>query len=142
MRNWEDDLQDLLARLDVLYGQHPSDAQSAAPLDGAADDGGNECDDSGSRQLDASMLELEAAAVQTDMEATLARLGQLIRAGHLDPEVREDVVFVHEALKRTIPKRASQSLRDDWQITSVAAVLHLSRALMRLTFRLAPPLER
>jgi plasmid stabilization system protein ParE len=142
MRNWEDDLQEVLARLDVLYGQNPSDGGSGTLLDGAAEENSNECDDSGSRQLDASMLELEASAVQTDMEATLARLGQLIRAGHLDPEVREDVVFVHEALKRTIPRRASQSARDDWQITSVAAVLHLSRALMRLTFRLAPPLER
>lgn len=141
MGNWEDDVQDLLARLEVNYGQRAPGAESGVPPydDG---DGGNECEDSGSRQLDASMLELEAAAVQTDMEATLARLTQLSQAGHLDPEVCKDVEIVHEALKRTIPKRASQAARDDWQITSDAAVLHLSRALMRLTVRLAPPLER
>jgi hypothetical protein len=139
MPEWEDELRDLLAHLDVLYDGRdlqPRVLNSDEDADAGSDDA------AGYGDLDASMLAMEAGAVRTDMEATLARLDQLASAGQLDRTVRDDFVIVMRALVRSLPARPSPAARAEWQLTSAAAALRLSRAVMRLSFRMAPPLER
>jgi hypothetical protein len=141
MPEWEDELRDLLAHLDVLYDGRDLQPKALNP-DGDGDAGGDDSDARGYGDLDASMLAMEAGAVRTDMEATLARLDQLTSAGQLDRTVRNDFVIAMRALVRPLPSRPSQAARAEWQLTSAAAALRLSRAVMRLSSRLAPPLER
>jgi hypothetical protein len=141
MPEWEHELREMLAHLDVLYdGGDPQ--PRALHLDDESHTGGDDSDTRGYGDLDASMLAMEAGAVRTDMEATLARLDQLTSAGQLDRTVRDDFVIAMRALVRSLPSRPTPAQRAEWQLTSAAAALHLSRAVMRLSFRMAPPLER
>ena len=140
MSDWEDEMRDLLAQLDVLYDGRIPNASPTLPPDDHGEDGADESDAIGLDEVDASAI--EAKAVRTDMEATLARLDKLTSAGQLDRTVRDDFVIAMRAIVRPLPARPSPASREEWQITSAAAALHLSRAVMRLTFRMAPPLER
>ncbi len=74
----------------------------------------------------------EVSAVRHEIEATLARVVRLSRAGQLDPALRDDVVFVPQALTR--PHLSAPATEpDEWQIASAAAVLHFCRVVHRLT---------
>ena len=134
MADWEDALRELLACLEVVYDGRASGTLPELP---SRDDGAD-----ASGELDPSALALEARAVRTDMEATLARLDQLTQVGQLERAVRDDFVVAVRALMRPLPKRATPAEQEEWQVTSAAAALRLSRAVMRLTFRMAPPIER
>jgi hypothetical protein len=79
----------------------------------------------------------EVRAVRREIEATLARVVRLTRAGQLDPALRDDIVFVLRALIRPIPPTSGAAARDEWDLASAAAVLHFCRVVLRLTGR--PP---
>jgi hypothetical protein len=142
MPDWEAELKDLLAQLDVLYDLGEPDFSADLPTDETDEETVDEANDTRAAQFDTSMLALEARAARADTRATLARLESLTRSGQLDPEVRDDIVIALRTLMRPLPRRASQSMMNEWQIESTTAVLRLSRAIMRLTFRMAPPIER
>jgi hypothetical protein len=79
----------------------------------------------------------EVSAVRREIEATLARVVDLARAGLLDPALRDDVVFVLQALTRPRPRGLRARDRTEWQLASAAAVLHFCRVVLRLTQTLA-----
>jgi hypothetical protein len=80
----------------------------------------------------------EVSAVRSEIEATLARVMHMTRAGQLEPALRDDVVFVLKALTRPRPAALRPRERHEWQLDSAAAVLHFCRVVLRLTRALAP----
>jgi hypothetical protein len=126
----------------VRYDASEPDFATDLPADETDDATVGEFNSTSAERFDASMLALEASAARTDTQATLDRLESLTRSGQLEPEVREDFVHTLRAITRTPPRRASEAMRNEWQIETTAAVLHFSRLVLRLTYRMAPPIER
>jgi hypothetical protein len=147
MPDWESELSELLGALDVLPEQAPLldeqvsvdqirptgrgsaprpdiDERELPPLSGQSGD---------SLPFDGD----EVSAVRREMEATLARVAYLARIGRLDRSLRDDVVFVLQALTRPHPTALAASERQEWHLGNAAAVLHFCRVVMRLT----PPAE-
>ncbi len=152
MPDWEAELTALLHALDVRLERDPLFAEAAS---GDADRPGHErdhelADDFERCELGALPLDLlaeqqpvegeEVSAVRHEIEATLARVVRLTRSGQLDPALRDDVVFVLQALTRPRPA-APRAERDEWQLASAAAVLHFCRVVHRLTSPLEPDTE-
>lgn len=83
----------------------------------------------------------EVSAVRSEIEATVRRVIDMARTGRLDGALRDDVVFVLQALTRPHPfdrqprsRRSRQdAARHDWQLASAAAVLRFCRIVLRLT---------
>jgi hypothetical protein len=147
MPDWEAELSALLQALDVSLEREPrSDGQPAAgpPLGDAASastglDGLDLPALAGEIQnAQAPLAHEEISAVRREIEATLALVIHLTRAGQLDRTLRDDVVFVLHALTRPLPQPDPAVERDDWQLASAAAVLHFCRVVSRLTRPLAP----
>jgi hypothetical protein len=151
MPDWEAELTALLHALDVRLEHDPLFADAAS---GDADGPGGEraqfADEFEHCELGALPLDLlaeqqpvdgeEVSAVRHEIEATLARVVRLTRTGQLDPALRDDVVFVLQALTRPRPA-APRPDRDEWQLASAAAVLHFCRVVHRLTSPLEPDAE-
>src|SRR5215472_10832317 len=80
----------------------------------------------------------EVSAVRSELEATVARVVALARAGRIDTALCEDVVFVLQALTRPAPRYASvrtsrkkqMEARQEWQLASAAAVLRFCRIVL------------
>ena len=90
----------------------------------------------------------EVSAVRSEVEATLGRVLALARAGRMDDDMRDDVIFVLQALTRPHPGATvaahgddAAEARDEWQLASAAAVLRFCRMVVRLTNALAADLE-
>lgn len=87
----------------------------------------------------------EVTAVQSEIEATVRRVIEMARTGRLDGALRDDVVFVLQALTRphpldrqSRPRRGRQdAARQEWQLASAAAVLRFCRIVLRLTDAIA-----
>lgn len=87
----------------------------------------------------------EVTAVRSEIEATVRRVVEMARTGRLDGALRDDVVFVLQALTRPAPldrqsrpRRPRQdAARQDWQLASAAAVLRFCRIVLRLTDAIA-----
>src|SRR5262249_15194689 len=91
----------------------------------------------------------EVSAVRREIEATVQQVMALVRAGRMEPALRDDVILVLDALTRPRPgKPASGRARprrisgpDDsateWQLASAAAILRFCRIVLRLTNALA-----
>ena len=82
----------------------------------------------------------EVTAVRSEIEATLRRVVALTQDGKLDPHVRDDVIFVLQALTRPQPRGSRRSRprgpadsSTEWQLASAAAVLHFCRIVLRMT---------
>lgn len=88
----------------------------------------------------------EVSAVRSEIEATVAQVIALARAGRIDHDLRDDIVFVLQALTRPHPATPSHLIelgkrddaRQEWQLASAAAVLRFCRIVLRLTHALAP----
>jgi hypothetical protein len=150
MPDWEAELRDLLARLDVSYERRASEMEAHLPPD-TADEQPNEGFEDGSEigsdepdvvRVGAPVFAVDPKDVRRDMEATLARLDKLTRTGQLERDIYDDIVISLHAVMRPLPRTLTPSKRTDWRLTSTSAALRLSRALMRLSFRMAPPIER
>jgi hypothetical protein len=138
MPDWQTELAALLKTLDVdaeftpppSAGTGSSVLRSLEGVDGPA---------ASELLLDSGPLDGdEVAAVRGEIEATLARVIHLTNVGKLDRAVRDDVVFVLQALTRPRPGSLRGKAKDEWQLASAAAVLHFCRVVMRLTRTLSP----
>lgn len=149
MPDWEAELAALLNALDVSFERDstyegdaadPSrtelDDDTGADLDIDTPNGTSVPGDVSIEQL--SRDDDEVSAVRNEIEATLARVIRLTRTGQLDRALRDDVVFVLQALTRPCPTPARAGDQDEWQLASAAAVLHFCRVVMRLTHTLSP----
>lgn len=147
MPYWQEELDALLANLRVslddslaagngAYSFAPASPANAAaiarelalPADGDESPGENE----------------EVSAIRSEIEATLGRVLALARAGRMDGDMRDDVIFVLQALTRPHPGATvaasgadTAEARDEWQLGSAAAVLRFCRMVVRLTNALA-----
>jgi hypothetical protein len=145
MPDWEAELSALLHALDVRLEGEPYLAEQS--MGGGADRHGlgSDPEDGGDLyDLGIAPVDLpgehapgegdEVSAVRHEIEATLARVVRLSRTGQLDPALRDDVVFVLQALTRpqqSVP--ATEPEHDEWHLASAAAVLHFCRVVHRLT---------
>ncbi|MGH2517098.1 MAG: hypothetical protein ACRDHP_15720 [Ktedonobacterales bacterium] len=83
----------------------------------------------------------EVNAVSREIEATVRRVISMARAGRMESALRDDVVFVLQALTRPSPHekppKRRRGVEDDasqeWQLASAAAVLRFCRIVLRLT---------
>jgi hypothetical protein len=83
----------------------------------------------------------EVSAVRSEIEATVARVIALSDNGCLDSTLRDDVIFVLQALTRPVPQRIlaratskqQEDARQEWQLTSAAAALRFCRIVLALT---------
>lgn len=138
MPDWQSELAALLKSLDV-----DAEPVAAPPAhNGAAKWSvldGMDGPAAGELAMEAAPLDGdEVAAVRGEIEATLARVIHLTSVGKLDRAVRDDVVFVLQALTRPRPGVLHGKANRDWQLASAAAVLHFCRVVMRLTRSLSP----
>lgn len=147
MADWEAELTTLLRALDVSV-----ERDSLSAYHGAADHNGRSdleaVDDLEPAELGSLSTDLvgeqatvdvdEVSAVRHEIEATLARVVQLTDTGQLDRALRDDVLFVLQALTRPRPSPPAHAERDEWQLASAAAVLHFCRVVLRLTRPLDP----
>lgn len=156
MPGWQSELEALLSQLHVSLepGRLPSQVtrtptSADSTLDtttntNAADDG---ADASIPWDLDTLPAEDmpadgdEVKAVSREMEATVRRVIAMARAGQMESALRDDVVFVLQALTRPNPYEKSGRRRhgkadesgQEWQLASAAAVLRFCRIVLRLT---------
>lgn len=149
MPQWQTELEALLAQLHVSLDGDAAHASAGAEsqeltLDRIKKDGS---DPSIPWELGVLAAEEppteddEVAAVRSEIEATVRRVIEMARTGRLDGALRDDVVFVLQALTRphpldrqSRPRRGRQeAARQDWQLASAAAVLRFCRIVLRLT---------
>ena len=152
MPGWQSELEALLSQMHVSleHGRMPAQAsRNSSSLDGAEDT--NATDDGTDApilwDLDALPVDDlpadgdEVNAVSREIEATVRRVISMARAGQMQSALRDDVVFVLQALTRPSPyekssKRhrvKSDEASQEWQLTSAAAVLRFCRIVLRLT---------
>ncbi len=154
MPHWQEELDALLAQLRVsLDDPFPPDEV-------AVDLGGDVRDDAASAMARDLALPVEGeeppgeneevGAIRSEIEATLGRVLALARTGRMDDDMRDDVIFVLQALTRPHPSATVSAdgasatdgaecaeARDEWQLASAAAVLRFCRMVVRLTNALA-----
>lgn len=165
MADWQLELETLLSELHVTLdrGMPGSDASAEVNARGIrrleAGDGSEretleEVEADGDIPWDLGPLTVEeppaedddVSAVRSEIEATVAQVIALARAGRIDHDLRDDIVFVLQALTRPHPTTPSHSIdverhddaRQEWQLASAAAVLRFCRIVLRLTHALAP----
>jgi len=150
MAEWQAELEILLSHLHVslepeaVAGRSDSAAVRRIAEDGSVGDGGVTLP----REDEAAASDVvsadgdEVTAVRSEIEATLRRVVVLTQDGKLDPHVRDDVIFVLQALTRPQPRSSRSRPRPrggpgdsstEWQLASAAAVLHFCRIVLRMT---------
>lgn len=142
MADWQSQLADLLASLNVSLDPNESApraidlrAESLARMPVPTDEtvlpvAGAE---------DAPVEGVEVSAVRSEIEFIVARVVELERVGEIDRVLRDDVLYVLQALTRSAPPtpRPTLSLRrrhdsdQEWELTSAAAVLRFCRLVQR-----------
>lgn len=147
MAEWQAELEALLSHLHVSFedGAVARRPNASVPRrrveDGAVSDSAviPFREDDALVSDDLSTDDDEVSAVRSEIEATLRRVVELTHEGKLDPHVRDDVIFVFQALTRPLPRgarpraRATSDSSGEWQLTSAAAVLHFCRIVLRMT---------
>ncbi len=155
MPDWQGELESLLATLNVSLevslegapeGMTPEDAHAARcepdTVTGAVGDGAAD---------DAPLLEVipldgdEVSAVRSEIEATVGQVVALVRAGRMAPALRDDVIFVLDALtrprpggrRRPQPPASPDDSTAEWNLASAAAILRFCRIVLRLTNAIA-----
>jgi hypothetical protein len=124
MPDWQSELETLLSQLHVTLDQSLEFPPELDPL--LQDDPVDEGD--------------EVSAVRSEIEATVARVMALADDGCIESTLRDDVIFVLQALTRPVPQRIlaratskqQEDARQDWQLTSAAAVLRFCRIVLTL----------
>ncbi|HKV85305.1 MAG TPA: hypothetical protein VJN88_12165 [Ktedonobacterales bacterium] len=156
MPDWRSELDHLLTQLDdpdELAGE-PHDIRRRATTDETAST--DTADTSLPWELGALAAEDippdgdEVVAVRREIESTIRRLAALARDGEVEPVLRDDVIFVLQALTRPHPPEwtwaATESdVEDDehneWHLASAAAILRFCRIVQRLTNALTDELD-
>jgi hypothetical protein len=83
----------------------------------------------------------EVSAVRSEIEATVTRVIALADKGCLESTLRDDIIFVLQALTRPAPdrdlstatNRQQEDARQEWQLASAAAALRFCRIVLTLT---------
>ncbi|MGO8946820.1 MAG: hypothetical protein ACLQUY_03960 [Ktedonobacterales bacterium] len=83
----------------------------------------------------------EVSAVRSEIEATVTRVISLTEKGCLESALRDDVIFILQALTRPVPHRVlskatgkqQEDARQEYQLTSAAAALRFCRIVLTLT---------
>ena|SRR5215472_5819815 len=83
----------------------------------------------------------EVSAVRSEIEATVTRVIALASKGCLESTLRDDIIFVLQALTRPAPERGrstatsrqQEDARQEWQLASAAAALRFCRIVLTLT---------
>lgn len=142
MADWQGQLADLLASLNVSLDPNESvpraidlRAESFSRMPVPTD----EMPPSGVNTEDAPVEGVEVSAVRSEIEFIVARVVELERVGVIDRVLRDDVIYVLQALTRPSPPapRPTLSLRrrhdsdQEWDLTSAAAVLRFCRLIQR-----------
>jgi hypothetical protein len=154
MADWRAELDTLLSHLNVSLEQGVATSRhdGAAERDRDEDVTLVELDVASPEDVEAPQGEDaladgdEVSAVRSEIEATVRRVIELTQAGKLEPSLRDDVVFVLQALTRPRPRgvqsrprrRTAEDSSSEWQLASAAAVLHFCRIVLRLAQAVAP----
>ena len=142
MADWQGQLADLLASLNVSldpnesvpraidlraesFSRMPVPTEEAPPAAVSAED--------------LPVEGVEVSAVRSEIEFIVARVVELERSGVVDRVLRDDVIYVLQALTRPAPPtpRPTLSLRrrhdsdQEWDLASAAAVLRFCRLIQR-----------
>ena len=125
MPDWRSELETLLSQLHVTLDQSLEFSPELEPL--LQEDPEDEGD--------------EVSAVRSEIESTVARVIALADDGCIESTLRDDIIFVLQALTRPVPQRIlaratskqQEDARQDWQLTSAAAVLRFCRIVLTLT---------
>ena len=151
MPDWRNELDSLLTQLDdPAEGERPVPGGSAIgradglarhePGDLSVEDSGAAWEFAALQPEDAPRDGDEVTAVRREIEATIRRLASLARAGEVDASLRDDVIFVLQALTRPHPPAWAPSDADpaddehmEWHLASAAAILRFCRIVQRLT---------
>lgn len=147
MADWRDELEMLLARLHVAFEGEPTppaahDAAQQPIHTATAPTPATSRPHIAERATD-GVEDDEVSAVRTEMEATVSRMVALMRAGKVDRVLRDDVIYVLQALTRPQPQSLiglGRADAQDWNLASAAAVLHFCRIVLRLTQPMAADL--
>jgi hypothetical protein len=155
MPDWQTELESLLSRLQVsldLTGQWPP--AGVLPPDGAHSAGPDSSGPWDFSALAAEELPVdgdEVSAVRSEIEATVEQVVALVNVGRIETTLRDDVIFVLQALTRPNPSQAATTelhgsdMQSDphteWHLATAAAVLRFCRIVQRLTFALAREAE-
>ncbi len=132
MANWQDELESLLASVDVsLEGPAPDEWR----LEDSPDVYLLAHPDQSEPQAPQGV---ELIAVKSEVEAMVRQVVNLVRTGSIDSSLREDVAYVLRALAR--PESANGVVSEpgypdtdtEWDIESAAAVLRFCRIVLRL----------
>lgn len=169
MADWQVELETLLSELHVTLDRGTPGGEASAQVSGSsprrmAEDGGSVGETldevNAEREVDDADIpwdlgpltaeeppadDDEVSAVRSEIEATVAQVIALARAGRIDHDLRDDIVFVLQALTRPHPSTPSPLIelgrhddaRQEWQLASAAAVLRFCRIVLRLTHALA-----
>jgi hypothetical protein len=159
MPDWQGELEALLATLNVSLEENPAASSAAAwplapgtldvtmgsvvetgagslwsdepPMEGGATDG-----DPPTEPAEGE----EVSAVRSEIEATVGEVVALVRAGRMDRALRDDVIYVLDALTRPRPGDSGRHRQGgpsdsshEWNLASAAAVLRFCRIVLRLT---------
>ncbi len=143
MADWQGQLRDLLASLNVSLDPNDSvpratdlRAESFSRMPVPTD----EMPPTAPNMEDAPTDGVEVSAVRSEIEFTVARVVQLERAGLIDRVMRDDVIYVLQALTRpapplprsALPRRRRRDPSQEWNLASAAAVLRFCRIVSRL----------
>lgn len=143
MADWQGQLRDLLASLNVSLDPNDSipratdsRAESSSRLPIPTD----EMPPSALTVDDAPADGVEVSAVRSEIEFTVARVVKLERDGAIDRVMRDDVIYVLQALTRpapplprsALPRRRRRDPSQEWNLASAAAVLRFCRIVSRL----------
>lgn len=160
MPGWQSELEALLSQLHVSLDQgRPSSQSAGSPTPKDAKPEADDPNDSMDRYIpwelgaltaeDAPADGDEVRAVRSEIEATVRRVVAMARLGQMESTLRDDVIFVLQALTRPHPYEKSSKRRrgrldeasQEWQLASAAAVLRFCRIVLRLTDVLAREVE-
>ena len=143
MADWQGQLKDLLASLNVSLDPNDSMPRATDPRAESSSRLPIPTDEMPSSALnvdDAPAAGVEVSAVRSEIEFTVARVVRLERAGAIDRVMRDDVIYVLQALTRpapplprsALPRRRRRDPSQEWNLASAAAVLRFCRIVSRL----------
>ena len=142
MSTWESELETLLNRLGVQWDPPPPGQSGSDDLDAegaelaefaALEDNLDDEEWDGLEEDDLDQL----SVVRREIQATVGRVARMVRAGHLDSVIKDDVLFVLRALCRPQLPLEEGETAEEAQLAIAAAILHFCRIVLRLTHALA-----
>lgn len=157
MPDWRNDLDSLLTQFGDAQGIGSSarGASTANSSPAQTTDDSTSLEDGSAPWILGALTQEEAptdgdevTAVRREIEATIRRLSLLARTGEVEFTLRDDVIFVLQALTRPHPATwawSGQSPNDDehmeWHLASAAAILRFCRIVQRLTNAITDELD-